>query len=226
MILAAGRGNRMRPLTDRVPKPMLRVGGKPLIVHHIERLAEAGIRSLVINHAHLGEQIESGLGDGSDFGVSIRYSHEAEALETGGGIFKALPLLGPEPFLVINGDVWTDCPLTGLGLASGDLAHLILVPNPPHHGRGDFGLTDGRVKADGEPRHTFSGLGVYHPDLFAGCEPGAFPLAPLLRAAMDHDQVSGALYRGHWYDIGTPKRLDEIDRWLNSGGTTGASARG
>lgn len=224
MILAAGRGNRMRPLTDRVPKPMLMAGGKPLIVHHIERLAAAGLRSLVINHAHLGHQIEAALGDGSDLGVNIRYSPEGVALETGGGIFGALALLGPDPFLVINGDIWTDIPLTDLGLAPGDLAHLVLVPNPPHNPRGDFALLDGRVRTEGEPRYTFSGVGVYHPDLFSGCRPGAFPLAPLLRSAMAQDRVGGQLHAGHWYDIGTPERLAEIDRWLLDGGSGGADA--
>ncbi len=216
MILAAGRGNRMRPLTDHTPKPLLRVGGKPLIQHHIERLAAAGIREIVINHAHLGQQIEAALGDGERFGVAIRYSAEGEgqALETGGGIFKALPLLGPDPFLVVNGDIWTDCPFADLWLREGDLAHLVLVANPPHHPGGDFGLHGGRVGSAGEPRLTFSGIGLYHPELFAGCSPGAFPLAPLLRRAMDGDRVGGSRHLGHWCDIGTPERLAELDRWL------------
>lgn len=214
MILAAGRGNRMRPLTDRTPKPLLVAGGKPLIVHHIERLAAAGIRELVINHAHLGAQIETALGDGGAFGVRIRYSAENEALETGGGIFKALPLLGPAPFLVINGDIWTDCDVHGLQLAEGDLAHLVLVDNPPHHPTGDFALEDDRVQADGTPRHTFSGIGIYRPALFDGCIPGAFPLAPLLRRAMSAGRVSGRLHTGRWFDIGTPERLAELDRLL------------
>ncbi len=219
MILAAGRGNRMRPLTDQTPKPLLIAGGRPLIQHQIERLAGAGFRELVINHAHLGHRIESALGDGAQLGISIRYSAEGEgqALETGGGIFKALPLLGPEPFLVVNGDVWTDFNFHALALAEGDLAHLVLVENPSHHQRGDFALVEGRVQAQGEPRFTFGGIGVYRPELFAGCPGGAFPLAPLLRAAMEQDRVSGQLYRGHWYDIGTPERLDALDRWLRSG---------
>lgn len=219
MILAAGRGNRMRPLTDQTPKPLLIAGGRPLIQHQIERLAGAGFRELVINHAHLGHRIESALGDGAQLGISIRYSAEGEgqALETGGGIFKALPLLGPEPFLVVNGDVWTNFNFHALALAEGDLAHLVLVENPSHHQRGDFALVEGRVQAQGEPRFTFGGIGVYRPELFAGCPGGAFPLAPLLRAAMEQDRVSGQLYRGHWYDIGTPERLDALDRWLRSG---------
>jgi MurNAc alpha-1-phosphate uridylyltransferase len=223
MILAAGRGNRMRPLTDRVPKPLLRVGGKPLIQYHIERLAAAGIRELVINYAHLGQQIESALGDGSRFGVSIRWSAEGEgrALETGGGIFKALPLLGDAPFLVVNGDIWTDIPFDGLSLAEGDLAHLVLVENPDHNARGDFALSSGRVGIEGEPRHTFSGVGVYSPELFIGCTPGAFPLAPILREAMSMDRVGGRLHRGEWWDIGTPERLAELDRRLGGSGALG-----
>jgi len=217
MILAAGRGNRMRPLTDHCPKPLLRAGGKPLIVHHIERLAAAGIRDLVINHAYLGEQIEAALGDGSALGVRIRYSPEGEALETGGGIFKALPLLGPEPFLVVNGDVWTDCPVPETRLAEGDLAHLVLVDNPPHHPAGDFALEAGRVRPEGSPRLTFSGIGIYHPDLFVDCVPGAFPLAPLLRDAMTQGRVGGRHHSGLWFDIGTPERLAELDRMLTQG---------
>lgn len=219
MILAAGRGNRMRPLTDHTPKPLLAAGGKPLIQHQIEHLAAAGFRELVINHAHLGQQIEAALGDGSRFGVSIQYSAEGEgqALETGGGIFKALPRLGPDPFLVVNGDVWSDLALDGLTLAEGDLAHLVLVENPSHHPVGDFALVGARVRTQGEPRLTFGGIGLYHPELFAGYQGGAFPLAPLLRAATGQDRVGGQIHRGHWYDIGTPERLDALDRWLSSG---------
>jgi len=214
MILAAGRGERMRPLTDHTPKPLLRAGGKALIVHHLERLASAGLREIVINHAHLGEQIEAALGDGGAFGVSIRYSPEGRALETGGGIFRALPLLGPDPFLVVNGDVWTDIDFPGLSLAPGDLAHLVLVDNPAHNTRGDFALRQGRVLAEGEPRLTFSGIGVYHTGLFAGCTPGAFPLAPLLRSAMTRGLVGGTHHRGVWIDIGTPARLTDLDLML------------
>ena len=219
MILAAGRGNRMRPLTDRVPKPLLAVGGKPLIQYHIERLAAAGVRAIVINHAHLGEQIEAALGDGAQLGVTLHYSPEGEgrALETGGGIFKALPLLGPDPFLVVNADIWTDCPFADLDLPDGYLAHLVLVANPPQHPAGDFALDGDRVRRDGEPRYTFSGIGLYRPELFAGCAPGAFPLAPLLRRAMDQGQAGGRLYRGDWFDIGTPQRLDELNRRLTGG---------
>lgn len=216
MILAAGRGNRMRPLTDHRPKPLLQAGGKSLIRYQIERLAAAGIRDLVINHAHLGEQIEAALGDGSHLGVRIRYSPEDPALETGGGIFKALPLLGPDPFLVVNGDVWTDCPLTGLALKGDDLAHLVLVDNPAHNPQGDFALIDGHVRAEGEPRYTFSGIGLYHPSLFDDCTPGAFPLAPLLRRAMRSGHVGGRHFAGRWQDIGTPERLAELDQLLRT----------
>jgi len=220
MILAAGRGERMRPLTDHTPKPLLQAGGKALIVHHLERLATAGLRDIVINHAHLGECIEAALGDGLAFGVQIRYSPERQALETGGGIFRALPLLGPGPFLVVNGDVWTDIDFAGIALAPGDLAHLVLVDNPAHNPRGDFALQDGRVLADGPhgARLTFSGVGVYHPGLFADCTPGAFPLAPLLRSAMAQGLVGGTHHRGTWIDIGTPERLADLDRML--GGST------
>jgi MurNAc alpha-1-phosphate uridylyltransferase len=214
MILAAGRGERMRPLTDHTPKPLLQAGGKPLVVHHIERLAAAGFRELVINHAHLGERIEAALGDGARFGVRIRYSAEGKALETGGGIYRALPLLGPGPFLVVNGDVWTDIDFARLRLAEGLLAHLVLVDNPPHHPRGDFVLADGLVLAEGEPRYTFSGIGLYHPDLFRDSAPGAFPLAPLLRSAMARGLVTGERHGGIWLDIGTPERLADLDRML------------
>jgi MurNAc alpha-1-phosphate uridylyltransferase len=217
MILAAGRGERMRPLTDHTPKPLLEAGGKPLIVHHIERLAAAGFREIVINHAHLGDQIEAALGDGACWGVHIRYSPEGKALETGGGIFRALPLLGPAPFLVVNGDIWTDLDLSRLHLRDGLLAHLVLVENPTHHPKGDFALAQRVVLSQGEPRYTFSGIGIYRPDLFRDCQPGAFPLAPLLRRAMDLGLVSGELYSGHWSDVGTPARLQALDRMLKLG---------
>jgi MurNAc alpha-1-phosphate uridylyltransferase len=222
MILAAGRGNRMRPLTDHTPKPLLPVGGRPLIVHQIERLRAAGITDLVINHAHLGAQLEAALGDGAAFGVCIRYSPEGEgrALETGGGIHRALPLLGSAPFLVVNGDIWCDFDyraLTGPAALGTDLAHLVLVDNPPQHPGGDFVLTGDRVTADDGARLTFAGIGVYQPALFAGCTPGAFPLAPLLRAAMAAGRCGGRQHCGRWSDIGTPERLQELDRLLNLG---------
>lgn len=221
MILAAGRGERMRPLTDRLPKPMLPVGGKPLIVWHLERLAKAGFRDIVINHAWLGHEIEGALGDGAAHGVRIRYSAEASALETAGGIAQALPLLGDAPFLVINGDIWCDWnPAAARDVAprlpeSG--AWLLLVDNPAHHPTGDFVLkADGRVLAQGEPRLTFSGVGVYHPSLFADVPRGAAaPLAPLLRQAMSRDLAWGARHAGRWTDVGTPQRLADLDAELD-----------
>jgi len=218
MILAAGRGERMRPLTDHTPKPLLRAGDKTLIEHLIGRLAEAGFCELVINHAHLGGQIESLLGNGARYGVRIAWSREPEgALETGGGIFQALPLLGDGHFLVINGDIWTDYPFARLPVAPASLAHLVLVENPPQHPAGDFVLVGDRVQEAGGARLTFSGIGVYHPDLFRDCRAGAFPLAPVLRQAMQRGQVSGERYAGDWCDIGTPERLAALDRKLTSG---------
>jgi MurNAc alpha-1-phosphate uridylyltransferase len=212
MILAAGRGERMRPLTDTTPKPLLRIGGQMLIEHHVHALAGAGIKELVINHAHLGEQIVRALGNGSAYGVSIQYSPEnGAALDTGGGIFNALSLLGEAPFLVVNADIWTDFDFAGLPQDIDGLAHLVMVDNPPQHPAGDFSLSEGRVAQRGPAMLTFSGIGVYRPELFAGCTPGAFPLAPLLRAAMDEGQVSGERFTGRWFDIGTPERLAAVN---------------
>lgn len=212
MILAAGRGERMRPLTDHTPKPLLAVGGRKLIEHLIAALAQAGFRDLVINHAHLGEQIVAALGDGHRHGVRIAYSAEpAGALETGGGILQALPLLGGGPFLVVNGDIWTDYPFSRLPRQLTGLAHLVLVDNPEHHPDGDFGLDGTAVVAETSRKLTFSGIGVYSPSLFAGREPGRFPLAPLLRAAITRGAVSGEHYRGVWSDVGTPARLQALD---------------
>lgn len=209
----------MRPLTDTTPKPLLAVGGKPLIVWHLERLAAAGFREVVINHAHLGAQIESALGDGRAFGLAIVYSPEPPgALETAGGIARALPLLGTAPFLVINGDIFCDWPVGHArhALQGDDLAHLVLVANPPQHPDGDFRLDAGRVRAAGEPRLTFAGIGVYRPALFAALAPGQpAKLAPLLRTAMDAGQVSGARHDGRWEDVGTPQRLAALDAELN-----------
>ncbi len=214
MILAAGRGERMRPLTDSTPKPLLCAGGKPLIVYHLEALAAAGFDSVVINHAHLGEQIERALGDGSRYGVAIHYSAEELALETGGGIFRALPQLGNSPFVVINGDVWCDYPYERLRHVAVKKAHLVMVDNPPQHPEGDFVLNQGQVHDGSGNRLTFSGIGLYHPSLFAGCQDGAFPLAPLLRDAMQAGEVSGEYYQGQWFDIGTPERLMQLDERL------------
>ncbi len=217
MILAAGRGERMRPLTDCTPKPLLPVAGQPLIEHHIEALAQAGFKELVINHAHLGGQIEAALGDGQRWNINILYSPEPSgALETGGGIFKALPLLGDAPFVVINGDIWTDYDLAHLIPPKHELAHLVLVDNPAHNPEGDFLLSRDGLCSDGAgKRLTFSGIGIYHPALFAACKPGAFPLAPVLKAAMAQGRVSGEHYTGRWVDVGTPQRLEALNRYLS-----------
>lgn len=220
MILAAGRGERMRPLTDHTPKPLLQAGGKPLIVWHIERLVDAGITDLVINHAHLGMQIEQALGDGKQFGANIQYSSEGTALETAGGIAYALHLLGNEPFAVINGDIYCDYDFARLpDIAKRmrhhlDQVHLVLVDNPSQHPLGDFGLDNGRV-TDSAPKLTFSGIGLYQPSLFAAIQRGTkAPLAPLLRAQITLGKVSGEHYQGLWADIGTPQRLHELDQLL------------
>jgi MurNAc alpha-1-phosphate uridylyltransferase len=213
MILAAGRGERMRPLTDRIPKPLLDVAGKPLIEHTIRQLVSAGFHDIVINHAHLGQQIEDALGDGRQFGAHICYSPEGEqALETAGGIINALPLLGSGAFLVVNGDIATDFPFHGLREQAVDLAHLILVDNPEHHAQGDFGLDSrGMVVENGFEPYTFSGIGLYRPELFAGLPAGVRKLGPLLRTAMANRRVSGQKYSGFWMDIGTPERLQQLD---------------
>ena len=235
MILAAGRGERMRPLTDTCPKPLLEVGGRSLLAWQLAALARAGIREVVINHAWLGARIVAALGDGSRYGVRIRYSDEdGVPLETAGGIIQALPLLGSEPFLVINGDIWTDFDYARPPLLDhAATASLILVPNPPQHPRGDFALlprADGgsdiladpqRLAAvDAPPRFTFSGIAVYRPEFFAALTPGRRPLLPLLRAAAASGRVRGRLYRGLWSDVGTPERLYELDERL-AGGANG-----
>jgi MurNAc alpha-1-phosphate uridylyltransferase len=219
MILAAGRGERMRPLTDTCPKPLLCVAGKPLIVWHLERLARAGFRDVVINHAHLGEQISALLGDGDAWGLAIAYSAEPEgALETAGGIVQALPLLGANPFLVIKGDIFCDWNPAAARLDDSALAHLVMVPNPPQHPEGDFVLDGHKVGAGGTaPRLTFSGIGIYRPALFAEVPRGSrAKLAPLLREAMDEGKVNGERYDGRWTDVGTPQRLQALDTELRA----------
>jgi MurNAc alpha-1-phosphate uridylyltransferase len=217
MILAAGRGARMRPLTYATPKPLLEAGGAPLIVHHLRALQAAGFADVVVNLSWLGGQIVAALGDGSRHGLRLHYSDEGpEPLETGGGIFRALPLLGDGPFLVLNGDVWTDIDWSRLRerLAPNDLAHLVLVPNPQHNEKGDFVLERGRIVETPGERLTFSGVGVYRAELFRGCTDGAFKLAPLLRAAAREGRVSGEVHGGQWLDIGTPERLAQLDALL------------
>jgi len=221
MILAAGRGERMRPLTFERPKPLLEAGGAPLIVHHLRALAVAGFEDVVINLSWLGTMIREALGDGSKYGIRLYYSDEGpEPLETGGGIFHALPLLGAGPFLVLNGDVWTDLDWSVLRyrLGATDLAHLVLVPNPSHNVGGDFVLEHGRIVENDGERLTFSGAGVYRAELFDGCRDGIFKLAPLLRQAARAGRVSGEIHEGGWLDIGTPGRLAELDRRLRARG--------
>ncbi len=212
MILAAGKGERMRPLTLTRPKPLIEVNGRPLIEHHIQALAAAGITDLVINHAWLGDQLEAVLGDGSRLGVSIRFSAEGEPLETGGGIFRALPLLGSEPFMLINGDIRTDVDFAALALPAGCLAHLVLVDNPVHHPSGDFGLVEGRITLEASEKLTYSGIAVLHPQLFSDCTAGAFKLVDVLRPAIVAGQVSGQRLAGRWVDVGTLERLAEAEQ--------------
>ena len=230
LIFAAGLGERMRPLTDHTPKPLLHVGGKPLIVWHLERLAAAGVHYVVINTAHLAEQFPDTLGDGARWGLRIRYAYEGPTpLETGGGMLHALPLLGSEGFIAINGDIWIDADFAALPAQPQGLAHLLLVDNPAQHPRGDFVLTaDGQVHDAGEPRLTFSGVGVYRAQLLQNwraviaaadsthAQPPRFKLAPLLRAAALRGQVSGSHHRGQWTDVGTPQRLAQLEAQLRA----------
>ena len=223
MILAAGLGNRMRPLTLHTPKPLLEVGGKPLIVWHIEKLTAMGVNEVVINTAWLGGKLAQALGDGSQFGVKILWSHEGEGLETAGGIINALPLLGDEPFILVNGDVWTTmdfAPLLNVELGE-NLAHLVLVQNPEQHPNGDFTLADGKAytfdqQISGE-NLTFSGVSVIHPKMFAGLEAGKRPLAPLLKAAMLENKIAASKLTGIWVDVGTPERLNALDSMIREG---------
>lgn len=213
MILAAGKGERLRPLTLHTPKPLVRAGGVPLIEYHLRALAVAGFTEIVINHAWLGQQIEDYVGDGARFGVSIQYSAEGEPLETGGGIVKALPLLGDKPFVVVNGDIWTDYDFARLRQPLAGLAHLVLVDNPEHHPSGDFYLSEGHVRdaVPGVDTLTYSGIAVLSPALFDGAPAGAFKLAPLLRNAMAAGAVSGERLPGLWVDVGTHERLAEVE---------------
>jgi N-acetyl-alpha-D-muramate 1-phosphate uridylyltransferase len=211
MLLAAGRGERMRPLTDSLPKPLVQVGGRPLIAWHLLALARARIREVVINVSWLAGQLRAALGDGNSFGVSISWSEEGPVpLETGGGIFRALPLLGPEPFLVVNADIWTDIDFGALRLEPGAHAHLVLIPNPAHHPRGDFALEGDRVINAESDRLTYTGVGVYSPEFFFGCTEGRFPLLPLLNRAIAAARVRGEVHRGEWCDVGTAERLASL----------------
>ena len=222
LILAAGRGERMRPLTDTMPKPLLRAGGKTLVAWHLERLAAAGIRRIVINHAHLGEQLEAAVGDGSRWGVHVAWSREGTALETGGGIVKALDLLGADPFVVVSGDIYTDFDFSRLADVAGAIArdpagraaHFVLVDNPPFHPGGDMGLADGRVRREG-PLLTYANIAVFHPALFAGIAPGThLRLFPWAYRFVDEGRVTGERFAGAWENVGTPAQLAELDRRL------------
>ena len=213
LIFAAGRGERMRPLSDTNAKPLLRIGGKMLIEYHLENLAAAGVRNIVINTSHLAGQFSTALGNGSRWGMRIAYSYEGpEPLETGGGMLRALPLLGDAAFIAVNGDIFTNFDFSTLPQNPPLLAHLVMVANPPQHALGDFVLRDGLVHDEPEPRVTFAGIGVYRPELLAGHAPGKFSTIPILRAAMHNGQVSGEYYAGSWNDIGTPQRLAELGR--------------
>ncbi|HEU4670584.1 MAG TPA: nucleotidyltransferase family protein [Dyella sp.] len=228
LIFAAGLGERMRPLTDRTPKPLLAAGGKPLIVWHLEKLAALGVHYVVINTSHLADQFPDALGDGARWGLRIRYAYEGPApLETGGGMLNALPLLGPEPFLAIAGDVWTDADLAALPAEPAGLAHLLMVDNPAHHPDGDFRLDpEGRLHAGGEPRLTYGGIGVFRRELLGDWRtlvgdpeaptPARFKLRPLLEAAMDAGHAHGTHHAGNWTDVGTPQRLAELDQALHA----------
>jgi len=216
MLLAAGRGERMRPLTDRCPKPLIPVRGVPLIAWHLRKLARAGFVEVVINLSWLGSMIRDSLGTGESYGVRIRYSDEGDPpLETGGGIERALPLLGPGPFLLVNGDVFTDVDFARLQLPAGSLAHLVLVPNPPHHPRGDFGLREGRVVEGPDRPLTYSGIALVDPALLAGAAPGRFPLLPWLQKAVREGRLTGERHDGYWLDVGTAERLAELERHLS-----------
>ena len=218
MVLAAGRGERMRPITDRIPKPLVPVAGKPLIVYHLEALARAGVRDVVINLAYRGAQIREALEDGSRYGVRIAYSDEGpEPIETGGGIFKALPLLGAQPFIVVNGDIWTDFDVATLTpLDDGAHARLVMVPNPSRVANGDFALDGDYVTEGDKDRFTYSGIGVFSTEFFHDCQPGRFPLRPLLSRAIAARKLKGQVYRGVWLDIGTPQRLAQLEASLRT----------
>lgn len=213
MILAAGRGERLRPLTDQVPKSLIEVRGQSLLEMHLEKLRDAGIETVVINLGWLGEQIVACVGAGTAFGLEVIYSPEGDnILETGGGIHKALPVLGSDPFLVVNADIYTDMAIPDVTLGIDTLGHLVMVPTPDYRDHGDFSLRDGLVRNDVAPTLTFSGVAIYRPEFFDGCEAGRFPLAPMLREAADAGRLTGAVYEGLWADIGTPERLDAINR--------------
>lgn len=215
MLLAAGLGERLRPITDKTPKPLIEIAGKPIIVHHLERLKSSGFNHIIINTSHLGEMIKQHLGDGTQFGLRIEYSHEVAPLETAGGIINALPLLGKKPFLVINADIWCEHKLSFANLSRDKLAHLVLVENPTHNTDGDFSYEFGRIYNHGKSRLTFSGIGLYDPKLFSNLAAEKLALAPILRAAIDEELVSAEYFTGKWFDIGTQERLAETEHYVS-----------
>lgn len=211
MILAAGRGERLRPLTDETPKSLVEVGGRSLLERHLDHVKAAGIDTVVINLGWLGDRLVERVGSGRRYGLEVIYSQEGDnILETGGGIFKALPTLGDGPFVVINADIFTDMPVPEVTLADDQLGHLVMVPSPEYRAGGDFDIEEGLIRNSSEQSLTFSGVAIYRPQLFDGCKPGRFPLAPLLRAAAEDGRLSGSLYEGQWADIGTPERLEAL----------------
>lgn len=216
MILAAGRGARLSPLTDQIPKPLIMIGDKPLIAYHLIKLAKFGITEIIINISYLAEQIKSALGDGRQYGVNIQYSYEPEVLETGGGIYQALPLLGSEPFLVVSADIWTAYPFEQLPKHLTKLAHLVLVPNPDFHPKGDFTCENNLLGLTGRKTFTFGNIGIYHPDLFADCKPGHFRLGDLLIAQIKKQQVTGEVYYGEWFNIGTAEQLALVQNKMSA----------
>lgn len=217
MILAAGRGERLRPLTDKMPKPLVKVAGKSLIEYHLHNLANAGFTEIVINTAWHAEKIHLQLGNGDKYGVTIQYSNEDKALETAGGIIHALPLLGPEPFLVVNGDIWCDFDFSSLSKTiTNTQAHLVLVNNPNHNKKGDFALQGSLIKNTGELMYTYSGIGIFSVDFFTEQQAGIKPLAPIIRSKSENNLVSGEIYHGLWTDAGTLERLQALERQLSS----------
>ncbi len=225
MLLAAGRGERLRPITDTLPKPLVEVAGKPLIAYHLEALARSGVREVIVNLSWLGGLIRAALEEGDRYGLRITYSEEGpEPLETGGGIFKALPLLGPEPFLVVNADIWTDMEFSrNLPLEHDAHARIVLAPNPSHHPQGDFGVENGLVVERPSDRFTYTGVGLYRPEFFAGCQPGKFPMLPLLRRAIAARRLRGEVFHGRWCDAGSPERLARLDASVRAAGAAPAS---
>ena len=217
MLLAAGLGERLRPITDKIPKPLVEIAGKPLIDYHLENLKSAGYEEIVINLSYLGEMIESHLGDGSHFNVTIHYSHEGESpLETAGGIIQALPMLGDQPFLVLNADIWCNHSLSFANLDQDKLAHIVLVDNPAHHPKGDFAYEYGKIYNQGKNYLTYSGIGIYNPKLFKNIAAGKHALAPILRNAIEEGLVSAEYYSGEWFDTGTKERLVEADNYVSN----------